>query len=239
MKKIYVTILILLTSYSTQAQDDPDLLGTWYLHYVESNGTIMHPPSEDDDGFNIPTPSIIISSLVADPIETNLTGTSTCNEFFLHYELPSSGNLNVTFFNQTLVLCDTDTFEPVHLGILSANATNFFSYTIDLTNETLTMIDLLGEKLVYGRQVLSIEDNEAFSNSIKVYPNPVQKELSIKGISTNTTPTYSIYNLVGNVIVSKRSLTQASLDVNTLKTGIYFVKITQQGKTAVKKFVKI
>lgn len=238
MKKIHVFILILFLGYTMHSQDDPDLLGQWFLHYIESNGNIMYPPSEDDAGFHIPTPSITISNLVANPIQTNFTGTSTCNEFFLRYELPNSGNLKVTFFNQTLVLCDTDTFEPVYLGILSTDTTNFFNYTIDLTNETLTMIDLLGEKLVYGRQVLSTEDNTILANIIKVYPNPAKDELFINGVTIDATTTYTIHNILGSVITSKSVLKENSIKIATLKAGIYFLKITQKDKTYIKKFIK-
>ncbi|MFK7748834.1 MAG: T9SS type A sorting domain-containing protein [Kordia sp.] len=232
MKKLYTTFLILLVSYTINAQDDPDLLGQWFLHYIESSGSTIYVPNGDA----LP---ITFSSLDPDPLAENAVGLGTCNEFFGKYEL-SNGNtsLDIVSLNQTLVMCNGDTFEPVYFGILGNNGTNFFDYTINLTDETLTMIDLLGEKLVYGRQVLSIKDNDAFSNSIKVYPNPVQKELSLTGISANSKTSFSIYNITGNMIISERSLTQNTYDVTQLKVGVYFIKITQKGKTAVKKFVK-
>jgi hypothetical protein len=104
--------------------------------------------------------------------------------------------------------------------------------------ETLVMTDLLGRKLVFGRQVLSTKGKELFSKAVKLYPNPVQKELFITGIATNTKASYTVYSLVGNVVISERALTQGSLDVSQLKAGIYFIEIQQQGQTAIKKFVK-
>ncbi|MGH1388243.1 T9SS type A sorting domain-containing protein [Kordia sp.] len=237
MKKIYALILVLLVNYSLQAQDDPDLLGTWYLHYIETNGSTMYVP---DNGGSTVHPSIIFSNLVADPFVSNATGDGMCNNFFSHYTLPSSGTLTTSFFSRTFVICEPGaSYELIYFTILENEPTSTFSYTIDLTNNTLTMIDLLGEKLVYGRQILSVKDNEAFSSSIKIYPNPVQNELSMTGISTNSKTSYSIYNTLGNIIISERSLTQKTLDVTQLKAGVYFIKIQQQGKSAVKKFVKI
>ncbi|WP_298512977.1 T9SS type A sorting domain-containing protein [uncultured Kordia sp.] len=233
MKHIYILFLVLFASYSLKAQDDPDLLGQWYLHYIESNGATIYVPNGN-------ALTITFSNLDPNPFAENVVGFGTCNEFFGKYEL-NNGNtsLDIVDLSQTLVMCDGDTFESVYFSILGNSSTNFFDYTINLTDETLTMIDLLGEKLVYGRQILSTKDNKSFSSNIKIYPNPVQEKFSITGISTNSKTSYSIHNLVGSVIISERSMTQASLDVSQLKAGIYFIKFQQQGKTAVKKFVKI
>ncbi len=233
MKKLYILLLAVFASHATQAQDDPNLLGQWYLHYIESNGARIYVP-------NGSPLTITFSNLDPNPLAENVVGFGTCNQFFGKYELNSGHtSLDVVNLLQTLVQCDNDTFEPIYFGILGSNSTNFFDYTIDLPNESLTMIDLLGEKLVYGRQVLSTKDNEIFSNTIQLYPNPAQKEIFMTGIATNSKTSYSIYNLVENVAVSERFMTQASLDVSQLKAGVYFIKIQQQGKTAVKKFVKI
>ena len=230
MKKIYVSILLLFLSYSIHAQDDPDLLGTWYLHSVETNGSTLFPPSGSALSM------VFINSTAPEPI----TGNSTCNGFSAGYVISNNNSsINVINFLQTLGMCNGDMFEPFHLGVLGNDATNFFNYTIDIPNGLLTMTDMLGEKLVYGRQVLSTEDNEILSNNIKIYPNPTKKELFIADFSIDSKTTYSIYNMVGNIVLSERTLTQEPLDVIALKAGIYFIKITQQGKTVVKKFVKI
>lgn len=233
MKKIYASILVLFLSCSLYAQNDPDLLGQWFLHYMESNGSTINVPN----GSTLP---ITFSSIDPDPFAENAVGNGTCNDFFGKYEL-SNGNTSLDIINltQTLVMCNGDTFEPVYFGILGNNPSNSFNYTINLTDETLTMIDLLGEKLVYGRQVLSTEDNTLLSNTLKVYPNPAKKELFINGITIDSTTTYTIHNMIGNVVSSKNTLKGNSLKVDFLKAGIYFLKITQKDKTYIKKFIKI
>ena len=72
MKKLYIFILLVCTSHNIKAQDDPDLLGTWYLHYIESNGNIVYVPSNGNS--SIVQPSIIFSNLVTDPLEHNIEG---------------------------------------------------------------------------------------------------------------------------------------------------------------------
>lgn len=230
MKKIYTTILLFLVSYTSQAQTDTDLLGQWFLHYIESNGFTTYVPDGSVVPINFTNPGSFDSA----------AGNSTCNSFTAEYVLSNSNtSIDINFFIQTLVMCNGDTFEPVYFGILGNDITNFFDYTINLTDETLTMIDLLGEKLVYGRQVLSTEEVNASENSLKVYPNPAKNELYIQGITTNSTITYSIYSLLGNTIISENSLKQNNINVAGLKAGIYFLKITQKGKNYIKKFIKL
>ncbi len=86
-------------------------------------------------------------------------------------------------------------------------------------------------------QVLSTEDNE-FSNSIKVYPNPVQDNLHVElannlGASAN----YRIHNLLGQT-VAHGDLINERIDVTNLDTGLYFVEINVDGKRGVKRFIK-
>ncbi|WP_372752714.1 choice-of-anchor J domain-containing protein [Mariniflexile sp.] len=86
------------------------------------------------------------------------------------------------------------------------------------------------------------EDNPAlstkdfdFKSSVTIYPNPVKNTLSITG--------YDIQKITIFSINGKRILTQntntSSIDVSTLKSGMYFVNIVDdKGNSAVKKFVK-
>ncbi|WP_420574246.1 T9SS type A sorting domain-containing protein [Kordia sp.] len=233
MKKIYFLIVILLFSFSSKAQTDPDLLGQWFLHYVEyTNSNRLYPPIG-------PTIDINFHPL-SDPNFIVVDGNSSCNSFYGNYEVNNSNSsVDIINLSVTLAFCDGDTFDPSYLSIISDNTNNFYDYTIDLQTETLTMIDLLGTKLVYGRQVLSTKENDSFSNIIKLYPNPVQKELFVNGISSNSKVTYTIYNVIGNVVTSENLLQQYKINVQSLKAGIYFVQIQQEGKTAIKKFVKL
>ncbi|MBC8754717.1 T9SS type A sorting domain-containing protein [Kordia sp. YSTF-M3] len=230
MKKIYTTILLLLLGYTSQAQTDPDLLGQWFLHYVETSGSTMYVPTGNVIPVNFTNPGSFDSA----------SGDSTCNSFTAEYALSNSNaSININFFTQTLVMCNGDTFEPVYLGILGNDTTNFFDYTINLTDESLTMIDLLGEKLVYGRQVLSTESIDATENSLKLYPNPVKNLLYISGSSVDSSTTYAIYSMVGTEIITEKTIANTNVDVSNLKAGVYFLKIAQKGKTYMRKFIKV
>lgn len=229
MKKIYALILILLVNYSLQAQDDPDLLGTWYLHYVEAFGSTTYAPYGSNYEMAITNSG--------DP--EAISGNSTCNSFVSDYEiLNNNSSIHINSYTETLGFCD-DPFEGLHLGVMSSSLSGNFDYVIDLTNESLTMTNYLGRKLVYGRQVLSVKDNEAFSNNIKIYPNPAKSKLFISGAFMNAKTTYTVYDLVGKTIITESSLQQDHIDVSILNTGVYFLKTKTDGKFSMKKFIKL
>ncbi|WP_420574245.1 T9SS type A sorting domain-containing protein [Kordia sp.] len=230
MKKIYILLLAVFANFTIQAQDDANLIGTWYLHYVEASGTITYVPSITNTYEMTITNSGTFESIL---------GYSTCNAFASDYEiLNNNSTINMNSYTETLGFC-SDPFEGLHLGIMSTAIAHNFDYSIDSQTELLTLTDHLGRKLVYGKSVLTTKDNQAFSTTIKLYPNPVQKEFFVNGISSNSKATYTIYNVIGNVVTPENSLQQHKINVASLKTGIYFVKIQQEGKTGIKKFVKL
>lgn len=77
--------------------------------------------------------------------------------------------------------------------------------------------------------------------SLLVYPNPTNDVLNIQlgGINGDNT-SVELVNALGQVIVSKSASQEiSSLDVTSLTSGIYFVKLIQNGKVVdVKKLVK-
>ncbi len=233
MKKIYTSILVLFLSCAMYAQTDPDLLGQWYLHYMEINSTRTYVPAV----INNPAVYITFNNDANTGLPTS-QGDSSCNHFTANYEVNNTNtSVNLTTVIPTLLLCDGDTFEPTYISTLVNSTTNVFDYTIDIPEESLTMIDLLGVKLVYGRQVLSTEEHTSTLNTLKLYPNPAKYELFIADFSVDTNTTYTIYNLTGSII-SEKKLKENYINVNSLKAGVYFLRITQNGKTSIKKFIK-
>jgi hypothetical protein len=80
--------------------------------------------------------------------------------------------------------------------------------------------------------------------SISVYPNPAADALSISiSCFESESATVSIINAIGetmlvNKILLNEGLNQLNLDIASLSPGIYFVKLTDNTSTGLKKFVK-
>jgi photosystem II stability/assembly factor-like uncharacterized protein len=87
-----------------------------------------------------------------------------------------------------------------------------------------------------GGGTVGINDNKPESVSLKLFPNPTSGDLTVE---TPEKGTLSVYNLNG-VLLLQRKLTEpsATIDVNTLPTGVYFVKLVGVKGVQVGKFVK-
>ena len=68
----------------------------------------------------------------------------------------------------------------------------------------------------------------------KVFPNPALDKLFIQGLSKPTK--ISVYNVLGRLVLSK--ITSSEVDVDNLQSGIYIIKITDEQKEIVRKFIK-
>jgi len=82
---------------------------------------------------------------------------------------------------------------------------------------------------------LSIEEENASNNFIKIYPNPTNDILHILNSIDNTV---EIYNLLGKMIL-KKELSDNKMSLKFLKKGIYFLKIKTYNGFITRKIVKI
>jgi len=75
----------------------------------------------------------------------------------------------------------------------------------------------------------------SINNLFTVFPNPAKNTLTISGI--NNSSIVEVYNISGRMLLIKQ-LTTPEIDISTLAKGLYFIKLTTQGGSVVKKFVK-
>jgi len=156
------------------------------------------------------------------------------------------------------------TGEPflVHIKVNGILNDDIFSGTIERTNinptigvsqvEGITLISgkkyfLSREKVTTSNFVLNQKlyrfDNGSFSSlslddyelaSLKIYPNPTNKSLFIKGIEVKNV---KVINSNGKTILEQKNSNNILIDSFT--NGIYFIKITtSNNKTVTKKFIK-
>lgn len=102
------------------------------------------------------------------------------------------------------------------------------SYT---TTEELNRPDARFYINVTGEKILSVD--EVNNKIFKIYPNPTQDILNIQ--SQQQIEAVSIYNLQGQLFKEDSS---SRVDVSHLSNGLYFVRVTIEGKTITKKFIK-
>jgi hypothetical protein len=119
----------------------------------------------------------------------------------------------------------------------------------DDTNTTVVQVGNIGS---YGSYYfvddvwLSLSEGTGISQEQdlmpEIFPNPVGKELKMKNVKfkTGTAVKISIYNLMGEIALAVDNVGDElrSIDVSSLRPGIYFVKITSGEKIVRKKIVK-
>ena len=143
----------------------------------------------------------------------------------------------------------------------AANATSYNIYRDDVLVKNTTETNYTDEGLEYNTEycytVTSVLDNiesehsekvcaktlgegiEETTTSLRIYPNPVLDRLYIE--TQTQALTIEIYDVFGKVQNLKNSETQKlrnSIDVSSLKSGIYFVKINTEKGNIVKRIIK-
>lgn len=83
-------------------------------------------------------------------------------------------------------------------------------------------------------------ENNTFENSISLYPNPASNEVHIRMMNTSySIEKITISNSLGQLVgeMKSDSGSEATLDVSSFKTGIYFVTIDSGQSTTTKKLI--
>jgi hypothetical protein len=85
-----------------------------------------------------------------------------------------------------------------------------------------------------GITLATKQNNEI--DGLKVYPNPVSNGVLHIESNLNTERTISLFDVLGKQVISTTT-SNTTINIATLKSGIYIVKITEAGKTATRKLV--
>ena len=111
-----------------------------------------------------------------------------------------------------------------HSNIVSINSD--VTTSVDINKFSITVIEAENETLNLSDFTL---------NKTLVYPNPVKDFLHIK--TDNKVDSISIFKMNG-LIVYEGSLVDDKIDLSTLSSGIYFVKIEVENQSTIKKLIK-
>ena len=91
----------------------------------------------------------------------------------------------------------------------------------------------------YGVYVSTTLGNEAVSAlQLKIYPNPVQDELTITLQNNAVISAYEIYDITGKRVMGSTQITSNRIQVSELSKGMYFMKIKAGKLEMVSKFIK-
>ena len=94
---------------------------------------------------------------------------------------------------------------------------------------------IVNQEYVYGDEVhfhTWVEGVGELERSLKVYPNPANDRLTVEGEMTSV----QVYNTLGQCLITKQvDASSVQIDLSSLDNGIYFLRVSNNGETAVRK----
>jgi subtilisin-like proprotein convertase family protein len=134
------------------------------------------------------------------------------------------------------------TYRPANL--LSAfngeNAQGTWTLTIDdVFNQDGGTLTSWGLEICLNSTITSVKETN-LENIVSVYPNPVNNQLTVSGLTNDIVATLTITDITGKTVRNPTisSVNQQTIDVSNLSTGVYFLKISSALGTKTIKFVK-
>jgi len=114
-------------------------------------------------------------------------------------------------------------------------------------NSNVTSVDVLKQRIDHIRDLFA-NSPEIFQGYVGIvekeelkltlYPNPASDYIMIEGIGFKKL-TFTIYNIVGqSVRVGNLENNSSKIDINSLNSGIYFIKINSENKVKILKLIK-
>jgi endonuclease I len=73
---------------------------------------------------------------------------------------------------------------------------------------------------------------------IEILPNPAADFISVNSTETNGNFNYQIFNVAGKIIATNKENFNTQINISSLESGIYFIKIKSNEKISVEKFIK-
>ena len=117
-------------------------------------------------------------------------------------------------------------------------STQAVEVTIDAQNEIIDLVDIiLNSNGVNGTVGISNNKLQMSKNSIRVYPNPSNNFITV-GTSGFDNAKFSIQDVLGRTQLNGNVSSNQELNISNLENGLYFIAVTQNGKTIQSKFVK-
>ncbi len=236
-----ITLLILLLFIQSYGQD---VFSTdWMLTELYIDGVSYSPPSNSE------VPQVIASFSIDNP---DYFESGVCNAMYAVVIVEENPE-TLTFPDGmliTLIDCndpDNAIFEGLYwYSFFESYINDPFSYSIAIIDGGGTYPDGLalsitnsnGDSAYYLDTILSVSDNSL--SEITLFPNPVEDAFQLNSTLISDNLSLSIYDVTGKkVFIQYGYQIENSVDIQNLKSGIYFVSIIDEGgNTSVKRLIK-
>ena len=204
--------------------------------------------------FSDPTAATILFGDISDWDVSQVTnmrnafiGKSNFNGDISSWDVSSVTNMDAMFLLATSFNQDISGWDVSNVSRMNAMFNLASSFNQDLSTwcvpnivsepESFSINSPLSEsnKPVWGScPDSSLGVNDQNLTNISIYPNPVKDKLLIQGLPNPTK--ISVYNLLGKLILLEKNKTEINLE--NIKSGIYIIKIRDENRDIIRKFIK-
>ena len=194
---------------------------------------------------------LVSTSGITDQINVSFDprGSGTSSKW-MNYQYTTDGTTWTTLSNNGGTLVNAFAATPVILTFPAScsNKANFGFRIVSIFDPAGTdYASVTGGATAYGTTGTWRIDNATFSygalsansfsqiDGLKMYPNPTKNNLYIE-TALNSDINVSVVNMLGKEVVNTK-VANNTINVSNLTSGIYIVKITEEGKTSTKKLI--
>jgi|AntRauMFilla1563_2_1112583.scaffolds.fasta_scaffold00149_10 hypothetical protein len=221
------------TYYNPNAVYNPGFWGTYF--FVSGNVRSLFEQNNvavpEGAAFKIAIPGASTTRFTHTATAANIIANSTSID---HPEL--NGNPDATFLFMHYYGVNGAPSQinlPANTGVWY-NGTNWNIYTEDTTDmpEGIAFDIAIGENMT-----LAVTDN-TFLNEVAIYPNPANDHITISA-SNSLIEQVTVYSILGTQLMSYNANSiEESIDVSSLATGTYLLKVQANNTTKTMKFLK-
>ena len=180
---------------------------------------------------------ISFNNITITGVSTVTAGVTTVTPLTVGQQFASATNYNV-FDGTTNGILRTGFAEANYIGAIIPtvpfNITALGYDNVSTANPPVLTPQFIPRNAADFSVTLQTQNNEIAG--LKVYPNPVSNGVLHVESNLNTERTISIYDVLGKEVM-KTTTSNTTLNIANLNSGIYIVKISENGKTATKKLV--
>ncbi|RKE95040.1 T9SS type A sorting domain-containing protein [Ichthyenterobacterium magnum] len=181
------------------------------------------------DGTNVAQPTIdgyLITEVLGSPISLAApsSGTNSAMVTVLVNGSPTTGSISILANDSTLATTVT-ALKSFMAADMVDDGMAMFPNVVDSNTSALSGMTS------FNFSTLDVNDSELIEFSI--YPNPTSDYITIQ--STKTVDNVEIYDLLGKLVMSS---SKKHIDVKSLSSGAYLVKVKIDDKITVKKIIK-
>ncbi|GGG16034.1 hypothetical protein GCM10011344_15710 [Dokdonia pacifica] len=222
--------------YEALNQNPPQALTQepWYLDYFEIDGVAQNYPAQQNGQLNNYTISYFDEGAGIGQEYICFYGGGGAYSAFNYFGTPTISISGLALLAMDCGIEDLNAFDDAFTTQLE-NKTFTYEIIEEGQGRRLILTDANGDRIFYTNGFLSVEEfNQDIS--IALFPNPSSDKITITGAPINRIQSYQIIDIQGRV-VSKNTF-HTIIDVESLATGMYFLKLQGIQTETIHRFIK-